>query len=273
MRRCLQRSDAGRAALRAEATRLPGRWWNLLFAIVLVSGAARAGEAEADPLAGAWTLYREGAMTAAAAAARRADGADGLALAARATLVEALYRAPAAARQGLVERALGDARAALAQAPDHYGAHLQLALALGALAKLEGPLSAHLKGHASEGRALLERARQLAPPDDPWPDGLLGIWHLQAVHAGSPALALELYGASAAQGLALCRRVAAKAPEALALRYGCAVSMLELDPAGLGSEALAELAAIATLPAADAAERLIQAAARRRIDAVSRSAR
>ena len=208
-------------------------------------------------------------MTAAAAAARRQDGADGLTLAARATLVEALYLAPAAARQVLVERAIDDARAALAQAPDHYGAHLQLALALGALAELEGPITAHLKGHAREGRELLERARQLAPPGDPWPDGLLGIWHLQLVRFGSAALAAELYGASAEEGLALCRRAAARAPAALALRYGCAASMLDLDPAGLGPEALAELAAIVALPAADAAERLVQGAARRRIAEVS----
>ena len=139
--------------------------------------------------------------------------------------------------------------------------------------ELEGPISAHLKGYASEGRALLERARELAPPGDPWPDGLLGIWHLQLVHLGSAALAAELYGASAAQGVALCRRAAAEAPTALALRYGCAVSMLELDQGGLGAEALAELAAIVALPAADAAERLIQGAARRRLAEVSRSAR
>jgi hypothetical protein len=211
-------------------------------------------------------------MTAAAAAARGHDGPDGLALAARATLVEALYLAHAAARQGLVERALGDARAALAQAPDHYGGHLQLVLALGALAALEGPLSAHLRGHASEGRALLERARALAPSGDSWPDGLLGIWHLQAVHAGSPALALELYGASAAQGLALCRRAAAAAPEALALRYGCAVSLLEVNRERFGREALGTLVAIVGMPAADAAERLVQRAARQRIAAFRQKA-
>lgn len=93
------------------------------------------------------------------------------------------------------------------------------------------------------------------------------------MHAGAPALARELYGASAAQGLALCRRAAAEAPSVLALRCGCAVSMLQLDPAGVGAEALTELAAVVALPATAAAERLIQGAARRRIDEVSRSAR
>jgi hypothetical protein len=245
----------------------------LLLALALTVCGPPAAAFEADPLAGAQALYRRGAMTAAAAEARRADGADGLTLAARATLVEALYVAPAAARQVLVERAIEDARGALAQSPDHYGAHLQLALALGALAELEGPIAAHLQGLASEGRALLERARQLAPAGDPWPDGLLGIWHLQLVHFGSAALAAELYGASAEAGLALCRRAAAEAPGALALRYGCASSMLDLDPAGLGPEALAELAAIVALPAADAAERLVQGAARRRIAEAGRAAR
>ena len=262
------------AACALAAARAARRGWRrgLLVALALVLCASPAAAFTADPLSGAQALYRQGAMTAAAAEARRQDGADGLTLAARATLVEALYLAPPAARQSLVERALGDARDALGQAPDHYGAHLQLALALGALAQLEGPISAHLKGYASEGRRLLERARALAPPGDPWPDGLLGIWHLQLVHLGSAALAAELYGASAGEGLALCRRAAARAPTALALRYGCAVSMLDLDPAGLGAEARAELAALVALPAADAAEGLVQGAARRKIAEITRRA-
>ncbi len=235
--------------------------------MLLISGSAAAA-LEADPLIIARQLYQQGAMTAAAARARRADGPDGLALAARATLVEALYLAPEAARRTLLERAIADGRAALAQAPDHYGAHLQLAMALGALAELEGPISAHLKGYAREGRRLLDQARRLAPPGDPWADGLLGIWHLRLVHFGSAALAWELYGASAEAGLALCRRTIAAAPTVLALRYGCAFSMLELDPGGLGDEATSELRAILTLPPANAAEQLIQNAARERLGGV-----
>jgi hypothetical protein len=130
------------------------------------------------------------------------------------------------------------------------------------MAERADPITAHVSGYADEGRTLLQRAHALAP-DDPWPDGLLGIWHLQLVRRGSAMLAAELYGASEADGLRLCRQAAARAPRAIALRYGCAVSMLELDPEGLGTEAARELTAIGQVPAADAAERLVQEAALR----------
>jgi hypothetical protein len=139
------------------------------------------------------------------------------------------------------------------------------------MAELADPITAHVRGYAKEGRALLERAHALAP-DDPWPVGLLGIWHLQLVRHGTAVLAAELYGASEAEGVRLCREAAARAPAAIALRYGCAVSMLELDPERLGHEALRTLAAIIRMPAADAAERLVQQAAQRGIGMFRESA-
>ena len=234
-------------------------------------GAAAADDPKAGDLAAAEALFQQGEMLAAAELARRTGGAGGLVLAAEATLVDALYLADAAAKPQLFERAVADARGALALAPDDEAASLQLAMALGALADWQGPIAAHLNGYAKEGRELLLRARQLAP-DDPWPDGLLGIWHLQIVRHGSAVLAAELYGASAAEGLALCRRAAVLAPEALALRYGCAVSLLEVNRERFGREALGTLVAIVGMPAADAAERLVQRAARQRIAAFRRKA-
>ncbi len=224
------------------------------------------GPAAADDLATAQALYEQGEMRAAAHLARSIGSAEGLTLAARATLVEALYLAAEADKSALLERAARDARKALALDPDAEAAYLQLALTLGQMAERSGPITAHLEGYAREGRALLERARALAP-DDPWPDGLLGIWHLQLVRHGSAVLAAELYGASEADGLRLCRETAERAPAAIALRYGCAVSMLELDPKRLGREALRTLVAVIQLPAANAAERLVQQAAGRQIAA------
>ncbi len=229
------------------------------------------GRAAADDLAAARALYQRGEMRAAAEAARRLGGADGLTLAARATLVDALYLAAEADRSMLLERAARDARMALALDPDDEAALLQLALTLGQIAERAGPITAHFEGYATEGHKLLERARMLAP-DDPWPDGLLGIWHLQLVRQGSAVLAAGLYGASETEGLRLCRQAAERAPAAIALRYGCAVSMLELDPERLGREALQSLVAVVQIPAADAAERLVQQAALRQIGSLRRSA-
>ena len=237
-----------------------------------MAGLLLGGEAwGTEDLAAAQALYDQGEMRAAARLARRAGGADGFTLAAKAALVDALYLAPDAEISKLLERAARDARKALAAAPDYEPAYLQLAIALGQTAERTDPITAHLSGYAQQGQALLQRARALAP-DDPWPVGLLGIWHLQLVRRGSAVLAAEFYGASEAEGVRLCRQAAAQAPDALPLRYGCAVSMLELDPARYGGEALRSLTAIVQMPAADAAERLIQQAARGQIDAARRSA-
>jgi hypothetical protein len=246
----------------------------LLLALVMAAGlchGAAAGAGGSGDLAAAAALYERGAMGAAAGLARRTGGAEGLVLAARATLVDALYLADAAAKPELLGRAVADARAALALAPEDPEPYLQLAMALGALADWEGPIAAHLNGYAKEGHELLLRARELAP-DDPWPDGLLGIWHLQIVRHGSAVLAAELYGASAEAGRELCREAAVLAPQALALRYGCAVSLLDVDPERFRREALSALVAIVRMPAADAAERLVQRAARERIAALRRKA-
>jgi hypothetical protein len=229
------------------------------------------GRAAADDLASAQALYEQGQMRAAARLARAVGGAEGLTLAARAALVDALYLAARGDQSALLERAVRDARQALALDPGYQPAYLQLALALGQIAERAGPIAAHLEGYAREGRALLERAQALAP-EDPWPDGLLGIWHLQLVRHGSAMLAAELYGASEAEGLRLCRRAAERAPAAIALRYGCAVSMLQLDAGRLGREALRALVEVVRLPAADAAERLVQRAAGRQVGALRRSA-
>jgi hypothetical protein len=240
----------------------------VLLALGLI-GPWRAPAADGE-LARAEALYEQGKMQAATRLARLAGGAAGLTLAAKATLVEALYLAPKETRASLLEHAARDARAALTLDPNDEGAYLQLAIALGQMAEDEGPVAAHLNGYAREGRQLLLRAHELAP-DDPWPDGLLGIWHLQLVRYGSAVLAAELYGASVDKGLALCRDAARRAPAALALRYGCAISLLELDPKRFGAEALASLVAIVGMPAANAAERLVQMAARRQIGALRRT--
>jgi hypothetical protein len=263
-RRPRQARAKDRAWLRAAAIGLAALG---LLSTLPLAGEARAG----NDLAAAQALYQRGEMRAAARLARKAGGAQGLTLAARAALVDALYLAAEVDKSALLDRAAADARAALTAAPDYEPAYLQLAIALGQMAERIDPITAHVSGYADQGRALLQRARALAPAD-PWPDGLLGIWHLQLVRHGSAALAAEFYGASEADGVTLCRQATARAPKAIALRYGCALSMLELDPERLGPEAIGELTAISRMPAADAAERLVQRAALERLSESGRSA-
>jgi hypothetical protein len=108
------------------------------------------GEAEAR--------YRQGDFLVAAELGRTLASTDGDTLAARATLVEAAFRAQKDDKSRLFELAAADARRALARDPEHVDAHLQLALALGHLGESNGPIEGHLQGYAREGKRRLDRA-------------------------------------------------------------------------------------------------------------------
>lgn len=212
----------------------------------------------ASPLDQALALYGEGNMLEAARLARDAGSADGYALAAKATLVDAVYLAPETARFVRLEAAADDAARALELDPNHIDAMLRLAVALGSMAELEDPVSAHMKGYAYQGKQLLDRALALAP-DYAWTNGLTGIWHLQVVRHAGDQLARSLYGASRAAGRRLCARALKLDPDALALRFGCAMSLLDLDRSAYHDEALAELQKVVRGAAGgDAANRLIR---------------
>jgi hypothetical protein len=123
------------------------------LSIALCGVAGALVPAAAGGLDDAEARYGQGDMAGAAAVARSLASAKGFALAARATLVEAVYLSADADKEALVEQAAANAEAALARDPRQVDAHLQLAIALGQLAKLEDPLSAYLNGYARQGKA------------------------------------------------------------------------------------------------------------------------
>jgi hypothetical protein len=225
--------------------------------------AAGPGEAEA--------LYQRGDMAGAASLARSLSSADGFSLAAKATLVQAVYLSPDAEKQALFELAATDAREALALQPDHVDAHLQLAIALGQLAERENPISAHVGGYAEQGKALLDQALAL-DPDNEWAQALLGMWHLRVVHYAGAALADRLYGASRETGVELCLQAIGGPSSALALKYGCAAVLVELDFDQFEDTAEQTLAAVKDAAAGDAAESLVQADATRLLAALKSGA-
>ena len=104
------------------------------------------GEAEAR--------YQQGDFLVAAELGRTLASTDGDTLAARATLVEAAFRAQKNDKSRLFELAAANARRALARDPEHVDAHLQLALALGHLGELNGPIEAHLQGMRAKSGAI-----------------------------------------------------------------------------------------------------------------------
>ncbi len=219
------------------------------------------GPTRAESLAAAEALYEQGAFEKAADLARMLGSADGHALAARATLVEATYLAPDDEKLSLLDLAAEDARNALELAPGHVQAHLELAVALGQAARLQSPIAVYLNGYVDESRQHLDRALRL-DPDSAWTHAMLGAWHLQVVRHAGAERALELYGAEVQAGLERCAEAAALAPDGLLPRFACALSLLELDGASYGAEVGQVLALVLELPARDAAERLVQARAR-----------
>jgi hypothetical protein len=223
----------------------------LPLALVIGPPAAAAGLDQAE------ALYQQGDMAGAATLARSLKTASGFALAARATLVQAAYLSPDATKQALFEQAKTDARNALALDPDQVDAHLELAVALGQLAELEDPISAHVNGYAEDGKTLLDQALAL-DPDNAWAHALLGMWHLRVVHYAGDSLADSLYGASRTTGVALCSETMAGTDQALALKYGCARTLVELDPGAFAGTAAQILDALKQATPADAVDRLVQ---------------
>jgi hypothetical protein len=240
-----------------------GREVRLLIVLVLVTSLGAA--AHGQDLTEASALYDQGVMLKAAELARGFGTADGHALASQATLVAAIYQRPGH-DNAMLQQAADDARRALALDPDHVQAHLQLALALGYIAE-EDPISAHFDGTARDGKALLDRALALAP-DSAWAHGLLGVWHLRLVKHAGPLLAQSLYDASLDRGREQCAEAASLAPDEVAIRFGCAISLLEVQPRRYVGEAAAILDTVVRLPAKDAATRMVQAEARRRLAAL-----
>ncbi len=186
-----------------------------------VSGASSSPDLET-----ARTIFAEGDFPRAAAEARSTQTAEGYAFAARAGLVHADLVAERADRLGFIEQAEEDARAAVAAAPDLAEGHLQLAVALGFKARLEGSLTAHAEGYADEARAHLEyvAARE---PDNPWMLALLGGWHLEISDAGG-FLGRSIYGAEVDAGLDAYDQALALMPDDLVIIYQCALQLAAL---------------------------------------------
>ena len=97
----------------------------------------------------------------------------------------------------------------------------------------------------------------LAPTDQDDPRGDAG-----------DTLAQSLYGASRETGTQLCAQAIAGPHEALALKYGCAVALIELDPDRFADPAGRALAAIEEAKAEDAADGLVQADAARLLEEI-----
>jgi len=221
----------------------------LVVFFVFVSGAQAAADLDA-----ARATFERVDFVAAAEEARTPETAEGFAFAARALLVHADLVATSDERLPLIEQAEEDARAAIALAPDYAEGHLQLAVALGFKARLEGRLTAHAEGYADEARAHLDyvAARE---PNNPWVLALLGGWHLEISEVGG-FLGRTIYGAEIGAGVEAYDQALSLKPDDLLIVYQCALQLAALGDEPLTRRAM-NLLQQATLPdEPDALERL-----------------
>lgn len=201
------------------------------FWLMIVSGAAASPD-----LATARAIFASGDFIGAAEEARATQTAEGLALAARAGLAHADLIATPEERLAFIARAEEDARAAIAAEPDFAEGHLQLAVALGFKARLEGRLTAHAEGYADEARAHLEYVA-VREPDNPWMHALLGGWHLEISEVGG-FLGRTIYGADVGAGIDAYDQALRFRPDDLIIIYQCALQLAALGDEPFRSRAM-----------------------------------
>lgn len=192
---------------------------------MLWSAVAFAEPPHSDP---ALDLAREafsaGDFAKAADEARKLDTAIAAAFAARAALAQGDFVASSSERRSVFVAAENDARRALARDPDSTEGHLCLALALGFLGRIDGSMTAHFAGYASEARTHIDRAIALTP-ESAWGHALDGGWNLEIVRDGG-MLGETIYGASFEKGVAAYRRSLALDPTNGAVAYQFALQLL-----------------------------------------------
>tara|TARA_R110000868_G_scaffold29322_5_gene108952 strand:+ start:16650 stop:17516 length:867 start_codon:yes stop_codon:yes gene_type:complete len=207
---------------------------------MLWSAVAVAEPPQPDPaLDPAREAFAAGDFAKAADEARKIDSAVAAAFAARAALAQGDFVVSPSDRRAVFIAAEEDARRALARDPDSTEGHLCLALALGFLGRIDGSMTAHFAGYATEARTHIDRAIALAP-ESAWGHALDGGWNLEIVRDGG-MLGETIYGASFEKGVAAYRRSLRLDPANAAIAYQFALQLLGAGGVINRAEALAVL--------------------------------
>lgn len=172
------------------------------------------------------TLFLAGHFARAEAAGVAENDAQGLAVAARAVLADAMMRDEPCLV--CLKHAEDISRRAIAADPKQPEGHIYLAAAMGYEARIIGDLAAQARGYASAAKQQLDTA--LAnDPNDPWALAALGSWNIEIVHSAGATLANWLFGAKFAVGQDYYAKALALAPTNPVLRYQYALAMAAYD--------------------------------------------
>ena len=173
-----------------------------------------------------FALYAEGHYQDAMRRGEESHSAEGLAIAARAALADAMTRPEPCL--SCLQRAEEDARRAIALDGHMADGHVWLATSLGYEARLQGVM--HASWNNSPGQAKQQLDAALADdPNNAYALAALGGWHAEIVRVGGGYLANKLYDASLEKGMALFDRAGHAAPHNVAVHYQIALSLSGLD--------------------------------------------
>lgn len=226
----------------------------LLGALLLLPGGSQAAPAE-----NIFALYAKGDYEQAAVAGQASHTAEGLAMAARAVLADAVLRSEPC--MPCLQRAENFARAAVAVDPHLAFGHVWLAVAIGYEAHILGAVRARLMGAPAQSLEALQAAL-VEDPKNPFAVSALGGWNIEIVRGGGAYLARLLYGATEASALELFDRAVRLAPTNVAVRYQIALSLAGFDASKYHERIATEFKAAISEPAQTAYERKIQGRAR-----------
>ena len=221
------------------------------------------------PPKSAETLFREGHFLEAAKIAEKHGSAEGLAFAARATLMYAGYVATGDDAVAELKKGEALARQAVAKDPDMVEGLLELVIALGYHSRQEGYMQAHLDGYGKEARRLIEKAMNLAPRMG-WARAAYGGWNAEIVARGGALLGKIAYGASRKKAIDSFEKAIAFDPDNPTIRVEYAKALIRMKPKHADlDEIRTQLHAALARPPHGAVEKIIQAQGKELLDAVN----
>ena len=214
-----------------------------------------------------FALYAEGHYQDAMRAGEDSHTAEGLAIAARAALADAMTKPESCL--SCLKRAEEDARRSIALDGRLADGHVWLATSLGYEARLEGVVHAGWNNSPAQAKAQLDAALA-ADPNNPYALAALGGWNTEVVRVGGGFLAAKIYDASLEKGMALFDRAGRAAPHNVAVRYQIALSLAGFDQVRYRARIEDELSAAIEGPPQTAYEKFVAARAQELLNLMKR---
>jgi tetratricopeptide (TPR) repeat protein len=214
-----------------------------------------------------FALYAQGHYHDAMRRGEDSHTAEGLAIAARAALADAMTRPEPCL--SCLQRAEEDARRAIALDGRLADCHVWLATSLGYEARIQGVMRASWSNSPAQAKEQLDAALAIDPANA-YALAALGGWHVEIVRVGGAFLASKVYDASLEKSLALFDRAGRAAPHNVAVHYQIALSLAGLDEVAYRQRIESELQTAIQGPPQTAYEKFVAARAQELLNLMKR---